>query len=114
MRGMTQEEYDSPEEKQWRAEYLKIKGHNQTNPDPVSRMVAHGTAREYVDWMRFRGDISRAEAEPNADGWNCLECNLREAFKWHRLQGRLDRHPILAIIAQLMGLRQSVKVLERP
>lgn len=38
--------------------------------------------------------------------------NLREQFKWHRLQGRLDRHPVLSLLAELLALRWPVKTLE--
>lgn len=43
-----------------------------------------------------------------------VEMNLREQYKWQRLQGRLDQRPTAAIVAELLHMRQSVAVLETP
>lgn len=75
--------------------------------DPVARMVCDSTAEEFVEWMVKYKKLDPAQAEN-------VESNLREAFKWHRLQGRIDRSPLLQTIAVLLGLRQSVSALEKP
>ena len=77
-------------------------------------MVCSMTSQETLDWLRFRGTITAEEHAVDGNGFNTLEANLREQYKWHRLQGRLDRFPFLAALAELWKLRQSVKVLEAP
>lgn len=66
--------------------------------DPVDRMIADCTATEFVDWLIWRGSAEESDK-------NTLISNLNEQFKWHRLQGRLDRRPGLAVLAELWGLR---------
>lgn len=76
--------------------------------DPVGRMVCDLTPKEFVDWMvKYHG--------LPADTGETVESNLREQYKWHRLQGRLDRGwRVFSALAELIGLRQSATVLERP
>lgn len=74
--------------------------------DPVARLVHDMTAAEVTGWLvEFHG--------LNPSSSKTVEDNLRDQFKYHRLQGRLDRNSNLAILAELLKLRQSVKVLER-
>ena len=75
--------------------------------DPVQDMVRALSAEEYAEWMVKYHGLPEASART-------IELNLREAFKWHRLQGRLDRHPSLAVLAELLMLRQSAKALKTP
>ena len=75
--------------------------------DPVSRMVRNMTAQETVDWLVKYHGLPESSAAT-------VEANLREQYKWHRLQGRLDTRPTAAVVAQLLCLRQSVKALEKP
>lgn len=89
-----------------RAEYMKRKSSVDVHPDPIRRMVRDFTAEEMVEWMQFRGSLEKFD--------QCIADNLREQFKWHRLQGRIDRHPLLIVIAELWGLRRKPKTLERP
>lgn len=74
--------------------------------DPVSRLVRDLTPSEVVSWMvQFHGlPVESAET---------VETNLRSQFKYHRLQGRLDRNSGLAILAELWKCRQTAKILER-
>jgi hypothetical protein len=74
--------------------------------DPVSRMVRSLTAEEIVDWL-----VEYHGLPPNSA--STVKTNLREQLKWQRLQGRLDRLPVVAVIAKLLRLRSSVKRLER-
>ena len=75
--------------------------------DVVDRMIRDSSPEEFVDWMIKYHNLPQGSAET-------IICNLREQFKWHRLQGRLDRLPTAAVIAEVWGLRQSVKALEKP
>ena len=76
-------------------------------PDPVDRMIRDLTPAETVAWLvRYKG-----LSEDVADN---VESNLRESFKWQRLQGRLDQTPWLAVLASLWGLRSEVSRLETP
>jgi hypothetical protein len=86
----------------------KLKEHaSVTREDPVERMVADCTAEEFVDWLIWRGSVEQHEKDT-------IESNLREQFKWHRLQGRLDRSaPWLSMLAELWSLRAKNK-LEKP
>lgn len=75
--------------------------------DPVDRMLRDCTAGEFVEWMvRYHG--------LSTDSAKTIEINLREQFKWHRLQGRLDRPSALTVLAQIVGARGSVSQLNTP
>lgn len=76
--------------------------------DPVGRMVCDLTAKELVDWMVKYHKLP-------VDSASTVEMNLREQYKWHRLQGRLDRgFKVLFAIAGLLRIRQNAMVLECP
>lgn len=76
--------------------------------DPVGRMVCDLTPKEFVDWMVKYHGLPPESAKT-------VESNLLEQYKWHRLQGRLDRGwQVLSALAELVGLRQSPMVLEYP
>lgn len=77
------------------------------NKDPVQRLVQTMTAEETVAWMVEYHGLNATSAETVAR-------NLREQFKWHRLQGRLDTNSTAGLIAQLLVMRASVKTLEKP
>ncbi|HDR9065494.1 TPA: hypothetical protein ACU967_002251 [Burkholderia contaminans] len=77
------------------------------SPDPVNRLVRALTAKEITVWL-----VEHHGLKPGAR--ETVESNLREQFRWHRLQGRLDRGGWLSFIATLFGLRQSPLVLEKP
>jgi hypothetical protein len=77
-----------------------------SRPDPVDRMVRDCTAAEFTDWLVWAKSMPE-ECRENT------ESNLREQFKWHRLQGRLDHQSFLSLLAHLWGLRTK-KSLERP
>lgn len=75
--------------------------------DPVLRAVRDLTAKEVVEWLvKYKG-----LPESSADN---VESNLREQFKWHRLQGRLDHNSTAALIAELWLLRGKVSRLRSP
>ena len=75
--------------------------------DPIERMVRNLSAEEMVDWLiKYKG--MHEECRQN------VTQNLREQFRWHRLQGRLDRSTTAALIAQMLLMRQSAKALETP
>ena len=75
--------------------------------DPVARMVLDLSAQEVVDWLiEFHG-LDKGSAKT-------VEMNLREQFKWHRLQGRLDRGGVAVIVAELLQMRRSPMTLEKP
>lgn len=75
--------------------------------DPVDRMIPDCTAAEFTAWLvEYKG--VHPECAEN------VESNLREQFRWHRLQGRLDRSPASAVIAELIGMRAALTKLERP
>jgi len=76
-------------------------------PDPVSRLVRNIEAREMVQWLVQYHGLPESSAET-------VESNLREQFKWHRLQGRLDARPIAAVIAELFAMRHSPMILNTP
>lgn len=78
----------------------------QKRKDPVARLVMDMTPHEVVQWMIEYHGLPFVCAET-------IERTLREQFKFHRLQGRLDQRSNLAILADLLRLRQSVKILER-
>lgn len=79
----------------------------QKRKDPVARMISDITALEVVEWLiEFHG-LDKSSAET-------VERNLREQFKWHRLQGRLDRGGFAVVMAELLQMRRSPMTLERP
>ncbi len=78
----------------------------QKRKDPVARLVMDMTPHEVVEWLIEYHDLPQVAAET-------VERTMREQFKFHRLQGRLDQRGNLAILADMIGLRQSVKILER-
>lgn len=73
--------------------------------DPVSRMVRDLTAQEFVDWLIEYHGLPAASA-------STVEMNLREQYKWHRLQGRLDRSGAALVVAELLQMRRSPLALE--
>lgn len=75
--------------------------------DPVARMVRDLTAREFVDWLVEHHGLPKGSADT-------VESNLREQYKWHRLQGRLDNNPTAHLLATILSMRASPKALERP
>lgn len=75
--------------------------------DPVERLVTDCTAAEFVQWLVKSHNLPEGSAKT-------VEMNLREQFRWHRLQGRLDTHPTALVVAQLLGMRADIKKLERP
>ena len=77
------------------------------NPDPVSRLVRDLTAEEMVAWLVEYKGLPESSAEN-------VTMNLREQYRWHRLQGRLDRSLMAAAIAELLLMRRSPKALETP
>lgn len=75
--------------------------------DPVDRMIRDMTAEETVAWMVKYHGLSEGSAETVA-------MNLREQYKWHRLQGRLDHSGAALVIAELLQMRRSTLSLEKP
>lgn len=75
--------------------------------DPVDQMVRDMTAKEVVDWLVEYHRLPKSSA-------STVESNLREQFKWHRLQGRLDRGGFALIVACMLNMRSSVMKLVRP
>ncbi|MBN3822299.1 hypothetical protein G3O00_01530 [Burkholderia sp. Ac-20384] len=75
--------------------------------DPVQGMVRALSAKEMVDWMVKHHGLPEGARQT-------VEMNLREQFKWHRLQGRLDRGGWLNFFATLFGLKQSPLALNKP
>lgn len=75
--------------------------------DPVARMVRDMTAQDVVNWLVEYHGLPKSSADT-------VEMNLREQFKWHRLQGRLDQNTTAGLVAQLLVMRQSPMVLEKP
>jgi hypothetical protein len=75
--------------------------------DPVARMVSDLSAQEVVEWLIEYHGLNEESAKT-------VEMNLREQFKWHRLQGRLDRGGFAVIVAELLRLRRSPMTLEKP
>lgn len=75
--------------------------------DPVSRLVRDLTAEEVVGWLVQYHGLRKESADS-------VIMNLREQFRWHRLQGRLDAHPTAAIIAEMWAMRRSPLSLNTP
>lgn len=75
--------------------------------DPVACMVRDMTAEEMVAWMvEYHG--------LNAGSARTVIINLAEQYRWHRLQGRLDRNTTAGLIAELMVMRRSPLLLVTP
>lgn len=72
----------------------------ETRIDPVARMVKDLTAEEVVNWMIESHGLSE-------NSRNTVTFNLKEQFKWHRLQGRLDRRPFWIFMAELLRIRRT-------
>lgn len=75
--------------------------------DPVERLVRDCSAQEMVEWMVKHHGL-------NPDWAETIEINLREQFRWHRLQGRLDRCGTALVIAELLLMRRSPMLLSSP
>jgi len=77
-------------------------------PDPVDRAIRDMTPAEFVDWLiEYKG--------LNPQCRDNVESNLREQYKWHRIQGRLDRSPFWQFMAELLRVRRDSPLrLERP
>ena len=65
--------------------------------DPVSALVLNISAREFTQWLVEHHGLKSEHA-------GIVETNLHLQFKWHRLQGRLDRRAWLRDLARLWGL----------
>lgn len=79
----------------------------QKRADPVDRMVSDLTAEEFVAWLiEYHGLPACAR--------DTVVSNLREQYKWHRLQGRLDRNTTAGLVAELLLMRQSPMALKTP
>lgn len=75
--------------------------------DPVDAKIAAMTPEAITDWLvTFHGLPSTSR--------DTVARNLREQFKFHRLQGRVDQRPALAVLMEIFQLRQDVKELNRP
>lgn len=70
------------------------------NLDPVQRMVRVSSPEKFANWLIE----SHGAAESSR---RILEMNISEQMRWHRLQGRIDRQPLLVGLAELWKLRQS-------
>lgn len=97
----------NPEVKEAWDRYMASSAQRDNDRDPVERMVRDCTAEEMTDWMIGAHGL-------DLESRQTVVSNLREQFKWHRLQGRLDRHPTLAIIAELLHLRSAESRLRTP
>jgi len=75
--------------------------------DPVARMVRDLTADEFVAWLVEYHGLPQSSA-------STVEMNLREQYKWHRLQGRLDQNTTAGLVAQLFLIRRSPLTLAKP
>lgn len=64
--------------------------------DPINQMVKDMTPEEFVSWM-----VEHHGLPDNDYAKRIIISNLTEQFHWHRLRGRLDRHPWLAALAEL-------------
>ena len=63
--------------------------------DPVDRLVRNTTAEEITDWLIKYHGLSEHSRD-------VVTSNLRQQFLWHRLRGRLDRHPFFALVLELL------------
>lgn len=70
-------------------------------------MVRDTTPEEFVEWLVEYHGLPKGSART-------VEMNLREQFKWHRLQGRLDRNTTAGLVAELLLMRRSPMTLEKP
>lgn len=75
--------------------------------DPVQNMTSAMSPKSTVNWLiEYHGLPEKSR--------KTVESNLREQYRWHRLQGRLDRGGWLNFFATLMGLKQSPLELKTP
>lgn len=74
------------------------------NNDPVQRMVRVSSPEKFATWLIE----SHGAAESSR---RILEMNIAEQMRWHRLQGRIDRQPLLVGLAELWRLRQPAETL---
>ena len=75
--------------------------------DPVARMVTDLTAEEMTDWLIEHHGLNESSRQT-------VESNLREQFRWHRLQGRLDRDDTAKTVAELLSMYRPPETLESP
>jgi hypothetical protein len=75
--------------------------------DPVDAQCAAITAEGMVDWLIKYHSLPEGARD-------IVTLNLRQQFRWHRLQGRCDRRPFLLVLAELFRVRQSAKELRSP
>lgn len=75
--------------------------------DPVQNMVPAFSAHGMTDWLVNHHHLPEGSRKT-------VESNLQEQFRWHRMQGRLDRGGWLNFFATLMGLKQSPHDLKTP
>ena len=73
--------------------------------DPVARLVRDLTAEEMVGWLVKYHGLPEGES-------SIVMSNLKEQYKWHRLQGRLDRSRPLRTLAWLLHAWRRPKTLE--
>ncbi len=74
--------------------------------DPVTRVVRDLSAEEMVEWLVDYHGLPKESADT-------VLLNLREQYRWHRLQGRLDRNTTAGLVAELLLMRRSPMVLEK-
>lgn len=89
--------------REWVSDYLK---HRRAG-DPVEQLIPQITSWSFVAWLVWYKGLDEDVAEN-------VESNLREQFRWARLQGRLDRPSFAAIVAELLRLRRSTESLGAP
>jgi hypothetical protein len=75
--------------------------------DPVDKLVRNLTPEETGAWLVKYHNLPEGSAET-------VIMNLREQYRWHRLQGRLDKCEPAALFAELLVMRQSPLALKRP
>jgi hypothetical protein len=75
--------------------------------DPVQDITQALSSKAMVDWLVEHHGLKESSRVT-------VEMNLRGQFRWHRLQGRLDRGGWLNFFATLMGLKQSPLELAKP
>lgn len=78
-----------------------------TRPDPVARMVRDLSPEEIVAWMVEYHGLPESSTQT-------VIINLREQYKWHRLQGRLDNNTTAGLVAELLLMRRSPMLLKTP
>lgn len=78
---------------------------NDTTKDPVDKMIRDCSAEEFIQWLIDYHEL------PNNSLKECIISNLKDQFKWHRLQGRLDTRPTAAVIAEIFLMRADIRKL---